>query len=192
MSDRHHEVREKDADLVARLWNREENALTEIQTLYGTYCRTVALGILHDEADADETVNDTLLAAWNSIPPHRPENLAGYLGKLCRRLSVTRLRQRTADKRGGGEVPLALDELSETVGDCALSDADEGLSEALDAFLRTLPETERRVFLCRYFYADSVKDVTARFGFGESKVKMMLLRTREKLRAYLQKEGYFV
>ena len=180
--------------LVALYWARSERAIAESEAQYGAYCRSIARRILENREDAEEAVNDTWIGAWQSIPPSRPECLMTYLGKLTRRIALSRLRERNAKKRGSGAVALALHELDDCIP--AGQDSESGvvlreLSERIDRFLLTLPETERCVFLCRYWYLDSVSDVSARFGFSQSKVKSMLQRTRDKLRAQLQKEGYF-
>ena len=182
----------EDSAIVSLYWARDERALRASEEKYGNYCRTIARRILGDPEDADECVNDTWLGAWNSIPPHRPAVLSAFLGKLTRRISLNRWRDRTRDKRGGGEVPLALDELAECVP--APQDNVERvvelmeLARAIDRFLAGLPAEERDVFVCRYWFAASIAEIGDRFGYGESKVKSMLFRTRKKLLAHLEKE----
>ncbi len=158
-----------------------------------TYCYSIAYNILHNSEDAEESVNDTYTDAWNSMPPHRPSVLSTFLGKITRRISIDRFRHRTAEKRGGGELPLVLDEL----GDCVADDVSieeiferQRLAEVVNAFLRSLPDTERRVFLCRYWYMDPIASISKQFRFSESKVQSMLFRTRGKLRIVLVKEGF--
>lgn len=182
----------EDSTIVGLFFERDERAISETASKYGRYLRAVAYNILRCEGDAEEIVNDTYLGAWNSIPPQRPESLSGYLGKIARQLSIRRLRDKNAGKRGGGEATLAIDELADCVTDGHTIDDElesAAISRAIDAFLRTLGDTERRVFIRRYFYCDSVRDVAARFGFRESRVKMMLHRTRKKLAVWLTKEG---
>ena len=183
----------EDAAIVQLYWDRDEQAIPVTAEKYGAYCHTVAANLLQSPEDVDECVNDTWLGAWNAMPPHRPSVLSAFLGKITRRLSLDRWRRAHAEKRGGGEVPLALDELA----DC-LSGGEE-VEEAIDkkqlslllaSFVRRLPDVERRVFVCRYFHLESVEAVAARLGFSVSKVKSMLFRTRIKLRAVLDKEGY--
>ena len=177
----------EDNEIVELYFERSERAIDATEEKYGAYCRAIARNLLGSDADAEECVNDTWLSAWNSIPPNRPVLLRTYLGKLVRRLSVSRIRYRMAEKRGGGEIPLILDELSEVLP-AEDETSDELSKEALNRFLSGLRKTERSVFLCRYWYGDAVKDIAARFGFSESKVKSMLYRTREHLRAYLDAE----
>jgi len=182
-----------DERIVQLYWERSERAVSETSKKYGSYCRTIAYNILMDSGDADECVNDTYLGAWNSIPPHRPAVLSAYLGKLTRRISINRWKLRTREKRGGGETALALDELSDcvpsrtsTVNEVMAAE----LSRTINRFLSALDETERDVFLCRYWLVAPVSEICDRFGFSQSKVKSMLARTRGKLRKHLQKEGF--
>lgn len=182
----------EDREIVELYWQRSDVALTETQQKYGHYCYAIANGILRSEADAEECVNDVYVGAWNAMPPHRPDNLAAFLARITRNLSLKRLRAMTAEKRGGGETALALEELGEIIpartGPAEQVEARE-LARALDAFLATLPVAQRRIFLCRYWYFDSVADIARRFGCSESKVKMTCKRVRDRLSQYLRKEG---
>ncbi|MDO5401286.1 MAG: RNA polymerase sigma factor [Eubacteriales bacterium] len=180
-----------DNGIIDLFWKRSEQAIAETAGKYGGYCYRIAYQVLSNREDAEESVNDTYLAAWNSLPPHRPSVLTAFLGKLARRISIDRWRGREACKRGGGEIVVALEEL----GECVAGGRDvEGeflrkeTVRAFNAFLDTLPDTERDVFLLRYFSLDSVRDIAGRFGFTESKVTSMLHRTRSKLRSHLKKE----
>ncbi|MGN1085012.1 MAG: RNA polymerase sigma factor [Lachnospiraceae bacterium] len=181
-----------DKQIVDLYWERKECAIEETASKYGSYCHSIAGNILHNPADAEESVNDTWLDAWNSMPPHRPSVLSTFLGKITRRISIDRWRKQNAKKRGGGQLPLVLEELEDCVSDgTSIEDETERrlLSEVIDSFVQSLPETEQKVFLCRYWYMDSVESIATQFRFSESKVKSMLYRTREKLRARLEKEG---
>lgn len=182
-----------DKEIVALYFQRSEKAIEETASKYGKYCYSIAHNILSSHEDAEESVNDTYMDAWNSIPPHRPNLLSVFLGKITRRIAIDRWRRSGAQKRGGGEIPLVLEELK----DCIADDQDveqiverRQLAAQINAFVRSLPTSERKVFLCRYWYMDSISDIARRFGFSESKVKSMLFRTREKLRDELKKEGY--
>ena len=182
----------EDAQIVDLYWQRSEEALTETERKYGRLCRSVARNILENDQDAEEMVNDTWLAAWNSMPVNRPRALGAYLAKITRNFSISRALERSRRKRGGGELPLALDELAECV---AAPDSPElaaemrELTERIDAFLRTLPDTERQVFLSRYWYMAGVDEIAKRFGFTHGKTAGMLFRTRKKLRNMLRKEN---
>ena len=180
-----------DAQIVDLYWQRSENAVPETQAKFGPYCRTIAYSILSDEQDAEECVNDTWLGAWNAMPDKRPSVLSTFLGYITRNFALNRLEARRSAKRGGGEAVLALDEL-ET---CIPSDASpqrcleqKELEAAIDAFVSGLPETERRIFIARYWFLLSVKEIADRLGCTQSKVKTSLFRTRNKLRLYLQEE----
>lgn len=180
-----------DPQIVALYWERDEKAIQETARKYGRYCYAIAYGILHDAADAEESVNDTYLDAWNSMPPHRPSVLATFLGKITRRISIDRFRRYHAAKRGGGEMTVVLGELEECIpggGDVEQAVEQQLLAEVINAFVKTLPRTEQGVFLCRYWYMDSVENIAKQFGFSQSKVKSMLHRTRAKLREQLIKE----
>ena len=182
----------EDLQIVELYWNRDENAIAESQQKYGNYCYSIAYNILHNNEDAQESLNDTWLAAWDAIPPHRPQILSTFLGKITRRLSLNKWRSLTAEKRGGGNFPLSLDELEECIPDrCSIKEQMElqYLTDAIDLFLSRLKESERKIFVCRYWYFDSVNDIAERFGYSESKVKMTLKRTRDRLKDYLIKEG---
>lgn len=181
----------EDRDIIALFWSRDESAIRETAAKYGKYCYSIAYNILADGADAEETLNDTYLEAWNSIPPNKPDVLSSFIGGIARRNAIDRVRLRTAEKRGGGEITAVLDELCDVIGDGDVESEIEGrlLSDIIDRFLNSLGETERRVFMRRYWYVDSVKDISKRFGFSESRVKSMLFRTRKKLKKLLEKEG---
>ena len=180
-----------DLQIVEMYWNRNEQAISVTAEKYGTYCYSVAYGILHNEEDSKESVNDTYMSAWNSMPPHKPNVLKTFLGKITRRLSIDRLKRKNAEKRGG-EIAEVLDELSECIspsGDPIAEMEKEMLDKTINNFVRELKDTEQRVFLCRYWYAKSIKEIAKLFGFSESKVKVMLMRTRNKLKARLETEG---
>ncbi len=182
-----------DSALLDRYFARSQTAVDATVAKYGAYCRTVAANILPDSRDVDEAVNDAYLAAWNSIPPNRPENLRTYLAKLTRRAALKRWRAKDAQKRGGGEPEAALEELSAILpggSDPAQAVEAAELTAALSRFLDGLPDTERRVFLRRYWFLDPIAAIGDRYGFSRSKVKSMLARTRAKLLAHLKKEGF--
>lgn len=183
----------EDKTIIDLYWKRSEDAIAETSRKYGGYCFCIANNILSNQEDAEESVNDTWLAAWNTIPPKKPDILAVFLGKITRYISLDRWRKRTAAKRGGGEVPLVLDELEECVAGretVELQYLKKELAELINQFLGTLPETERKVFVCRYWYMDSIEDISKQFEFSESKVTSMLYRIRGKLKSELEKEGF--
>ena len=180
-----------DAEIVGLYLNRDEAALTETARKYGNYCYTIAFRVLGDSEDAEETVNDTYLETWNCIPPHVPTILSAFIGKIARRLAISKWRNKTAAKRGKNSFALSLDELSECVAadDNTTKEMEEKeVVAAINAFLRELPEAQRNVFICRYWYMDSVGDISKQFHYSESKVKSMLMRTRQKLKQKLTEE----
>lgn len=184
----------EDTQIIDLYWQRSEQAIAETDGKYGGYCYSIAYNILTNNEDAEESVSDTYMAAWNTMPPRKPAILATFLGKITRRLSIDRWRERHSSKRGGGELPLALDELEDCVAGretVELTYERKRFARAFNGFLDALPETERRVFLCRYWYLDPIGQIAAKFGFTESKVASMLHRTRKKLRATLEQEGLY-
>ncbi len=181
-----------DKQIIELYWQRSESAIAETAEKYGGYCRSIAYNILHSEEDSQECVNDTYLAAWNSMPPKRPSVLRTFLGRLTRNLSLNMYEKSSAEKRGGGQTELALDELSECIPapngtECAMDDI--ALTELLDRFLVSLSARQRRIFMRRYWYFSPVREISAELGIGESSVKMSLFRSRNKLRQLLEKEG---
>ena len=183
-----------DLEIVELFWRREERAITAARDKYGAYLLRVTLGILPRRQDGEECVNDAYLSAWNSIPPQRPAVLQTYLGKLARRAAIDRWRRERAEKRGGGELLLSIDELGECVPSRSSVEEDAALhclSAAIDDFLRTLSREKRRAFVLRYWYAMPVGEVAAVLGCSEAKTASLLSRTRRALREYLEKEGLF-
>lgn len=181
----------EDCAIIDLYWARNPEAIAQTSEKYGNYCRTVARNILPDRRDADECVNDTWLNAWNAMPEDRPSLLAQYLGKITRNLALSRWRNSRAEKRGGGELPLVLDELSECVSTSDTLQALEAaeLEEAVNWFLHSLPERECNLFLRRYWFAESAVEIAKRYGMRENTVRTILFRSRKKLLCFLEKEG---
>ena len=180
-----------DERIVDLYWKRDETAINETKAKYGNYCYSIAYNILKNYEDAEECENDTYLEAWRTIPPQKPKILSAYLGTITRRKSIDKWRRKTADKRDG-EIQLSLQEFEYYLSDDKSINDEiiaEEMAKKISEFLRTLPEKECNVFLRRYWYFDSITEICNRYGYGQSKVKMMLKRTREKLFSYLEKEG---
>ena len=182
-----------DDQIIQLYFDRSEQAIKETDTKYGGYCYSIAYNILTNPEDAEESVSDTYLSAWNAMPPQRPAILQAFLGKIARNLALNRYKAKSAQKRQGDALALSLDELD----DCAVSlsgpeseTAAAELGASISAFLRTQSEDARSMFILRYFYCDSIEEISSRFGCGESRVKTTLLRTRRKLKQHLIKEGY--
>ena len=185
----------EDSSIVDLYLARDERAIRETDGKYGKKLYSISHRITENGADAEECVSDTWLHAWNAMPPQRPSILSSFLGRITRNLSFDRCRRQNAEKRGGGALPLALDELSECVpapGRVEHALEERELAETIDRFLRTLPERECSMFLRRYWYVDSVQSIAARYAIKENTAKSILFRTREKLRRYLAGEGIIV
>lgn len=183
----------EDEQIVDLYWHRSETAIAETDTKYGGLCYSIAYHVLSNREDSEESVSDTYLAAWNEIPPKRPLSLPAFLSKIVRYISINRWEAQSAQKRGGGQTILALDELQECVDDRESVEADCESKEMIRSyhqFLGTLSQTERDVFVRRYFFLDPIAEISADFGFSQSKVTSMLHRLRGRLRKHLVKEGY--
>ena len=177
----------EDHAIIELYWSRNPEAIQRTGEKYGGYCRAIARNILPDRRDAEECVNDTWLGAWNAMPENRPGQLAPFLGKITRNLAFDRWRAGHTEKRGGGELPLVLEELAECVSSADTLQAVEAaeLEAAVNRFLHSLCD----VFLRRYWFTEPTADVARRYGMREATVRTSLFRTREKLRRYLKKEG---
>ena len=183
----------RDEEIIELYFARSEQAIAETRGSYGGYMNRVAMNILRDRGDSEETVNDACLKAWETIPPTRPQSLKAYLGRIVRNLSLTLYDKRRAGRRGGGEVRLALEELAEVIPSPDTPEQyleQKQLEQLFDRFLSGLDDVSRRIFVRRYWYMSSVKEIARDFRLGESAVKMRLKRTREALKEFLTKEGF--
>lgn len=182
----------EDKEIIGLYVSRSQDAISNTAEKYGAYCYKIAFNILSNKEDSEESVNDTYLSAWNSIPPEIPNCLKTFLASIVRNLSLKKYRSRNAQKRGEGQIPLALYELSECISTGNTVDKvidNKELANLLNVFFENLKSLDRRIFVKRYWYLLSVSDIAKDFGFSESKVKSNLHRTRKKLRIYLEKEG---
>ena len=180
--------------LVQRFLDRDEDVLADVGARYGSYLFTVANNILHNVEESEECVNDTYFSAWQKIPPNRPPVLLTFLAKITRENAIDRWRQRKSLKRGGGDYVLPLDELADVVaGSEMITDTVElnELAATISKFLAGERSVVRQVFVCRYFYCDTIGDIARMFGRSEGSIKTMLHRTRIKLKEELVKEGWF-
>ena len=184
----------EDSKIVELYWQKNENAIKETNSKYGAYCFSIANNILHNKEDSEECVNDTWLNAWNAMPPQKPTKLQMFLAKITRNLSFNRFNARSAEKRGGGEIVLVLDELAE----CLASESDviseyeaKELGQCIRRFVRSLPERDGNVFVRRYFFTEPVAQIAKRYGLTENNVMVILSRTRTKLKNNLIKEGFW-
>lgn len=184
-----------DDEIVRLFTQRSEQALSAASAKYTGYCKTVASAILNNTEDVEDCVNDTLLRAWESIPPHCPKNLRGFLGKLTRNCALDIRRRYMADKRGCGETPLVYEELSEIISDTDSVEQSFEYNELVDTintFLRSLPDIKRRIFVLRYSRFESTPQIAKRVGVSENYVLVSLARVRNKLKKHLEKRGYII
>ena len=183
----------EDEKIVSLYWQRSEDAIRETEEKYDRYLTKIAYNILSNHEDSRESVNDTYLAAWNSMPPHKPSVLSTYLAKITRRLSIDIFRHRNREKRKGSEYAISLSELGDCVSGGNTTEEIINfklLADAIGIYLRTLPEEARTLFIGRYYFLDSLKEAAAYCGMTESKAKSLLHRTRLGLKEYLIKEGF--
>lgn len=178
----------EEQQILKLLWDRAEGAVAALAERFGKRLHMTAMNLLSDPQDAEECVNDTYLAVWNAIPPKRPERLGAYVYRAGRNIALNRLRAKTTLKRNGYE--LSLEELAGCIPAPCLEDG-QGLGQAMDAYLETISRDSRVIFLRRYWFGDSVKDIAKSFSMTENAVSVRLSRTRDGLKAYLIKEGYY-
>ena len=182
----------EDSKIIELFFARDEKAISETHSKYGRYCYSIAYNIIGVNEDCEECVNDTLVKAWNAIPPQKPKKLSAFLGKITRNLSLNRFFEKTADKRGSGQTAAVLDELAECVSSGVTTEDisdNNTLRHALNDFLSCLEPEKRIIFMQRYWYMMPVKAIAAEHSSTESRIKMILLRTRSELKEHLIKEG---
>ena len=182
-----------DKDIVQLYLDRDQRALSVTAKKYGNYCISIAKNILCNNEDAEECVNDTYLSTWNAIPPTIPTILSAFLGKITRNLAFNKYKHNHAMKRGNGEIAIVLDELAECVS--GLDDVEQEIErrelvETINSFLNTLAPKKRNIFICRYWYSDSVTSIARRYQMTESNVSTTLSRLRPELKEYLLERGY--
>lgn len=181
-----------DSRILALYRKRDEAAIAATDKQYGSYCRSIAFRILQNEEDAAECVSDAYWRVWNAIPPACPPCFRLFLGKVVRQSAIHRLEQRLADKRGGGQLPVILDELEACLPSAQTPDAVTDsmvIRDTLNRFLDTLSAKDKTVFLRRYWYMDSVAEIARALHTTDNHVYVLLHRTRQKLRTMLEKEG---
>ncbi len=180
-----------DQEIIILFFERDEKAIEYTERRYKNYCYPIAEKLLRNREDCEECLNDVWLAAWNSIPPNRPQSLSSYLGRITRNLSVKKLRDINRKKRGR-ELTVYLEELSDVLpSKKSVENAieDSLIKEVIESFLQKQNRINRNLFICRYYYLDSIDEIKERFGMNENTVKTRLFRMRKKLKEYLEKEG---
>lgn len=185
----------EDNEILDLYWKRSQEAIEQTAKKYSSYCYKIAFNILNNAQDSDECVNDTYFNAWNSMPPNRPNVLSAFLAKITRNLSIDRYRKDQSKKRGSGQFLLALSELEECIAsteDVAKDVEKTVLTEVLNSFLEELTNEKRNVFLRRYWYFLSIKDIANEFNMSEGKIKSMLFHMRQSLKKALEREGFSV
>lgn len=185
----------QDKEIVDLYWARNESAITETGKKYGNYLTKIAYNILSDMEDSKETVNDTYMKAWDTIPPNRPVTLSLFLARIARFIAIDRLRMKTSQKRNGSQYTCTLSELNDctSAGNITEEKIDQVLlSDTIASFLKSVSDETRAIFVGRYFFMDSIKEISRVTGFSESKVKVQLHRARLELKEYLREEGYDV
>ena len=181
----------EDHEIVALYFARDERALIESERKYDAYLKRIVMNVLRNDRDAEELVNDTYFAAWNSIPPQKPRSLKAYLATICRRFAINRYNRERSACRGGGATEEAFEELSGCIPGTSVEDLIDlsELRRAIRSFMRTLTEENAIIFLQKYWYMRTIAEISKDRRISETAVKASLRRTREKLRAYLRKEG---
>ena len=182
----------EDSAIIELFFERSEDAIKETENKYGSYCRSVAYNILNNKQDAEECVNDTYKQAWDHIPPQKPDSLSAYLARITRNTALNRVKAANAEKRGSGGYQQVYEELESvlrSVNDVEEHFDEKRLSELINGFVKGLPKESRLVFIGRYWCFEPISEIAEKTGFSESKVKSLLFRTRNKLKALLEKEG---
>ena len=182
----------EDYEIIDLFLSRSENAITETAQKYGPYCKRIAMNLLSNHQDVEECVSDTYLHIWNAIPPVKPTSFLAYLGRTVRNISIDCYKRQHTQKRGGGETPLLLSELADCIPHTSTMEQeleDRQIAAVISSFLRGRKEPDRLMFVRRYWYGESIREIAEHFGVGEETVKSSIFRTRKKLKAYLEQEG---
>ena len=179
----------EDSKIIQLFWERDEAAVSAVSEKYGRYCAAVARNIIGNEESAEDCVNDTLMGLWDAIPPNRPDNLLAFAVGVTRNIALNTVKENKAQKRGGGELNLVLDELYDIASDYSVEMIAEQheVMASVNKFLGRLSERKRTVFVLRYWHCCSVADISQAVGMSEANVYNVLKRVRKKLLEYLEK-----
>lgn len=182
----------EDKQIIELFWNRIESAIEETSRKYGRYGQYIAQNILQNKEDVEECVSESYWKLWDTIPPQNPSSLKAYFGKITRNIALHMWEKNRAKKRNSGSIELVFEELRDCIpGDSGMEQITEQMviTDVLNQFLQELNAEQRAIFLARYWYFSSIKDIASKNRISESKVKMILLRLRQKLKERLEKEG---
>ena len=184
----------EDEKIIRKFENRDESGLSDVTERYGAYLKKIAQNILGNREDAEEALDDSFLQVWNAIPPEKPQNLAGYLVTLTRRNAIDIYRKKYAEKRRAFTEASPISEIAEIAAEDGVDEtiSIRELERTISDFLRKESRDARVVFVLRYYYMDSIADIRKETGFSAGKIKSLLFRTRNKLRIFLQEEGYIL
>ena len=188
---KHREVRDmlSDEEIIELYWKREERAIDATDKKYGKYLYTIAYNIIHDNLDSEECLNDTYLGTWNRIPPARPNVFLAFLSKIMRNVAVDKFRKKTADKRIPSELVVSLSELDECIPSEAEADRFKEISYILNSFVKELSDIDAFIFVCRYYYSDTVDHIAGMLKYSKSTVYRQLSNMRNELKGRFEKEG---
>ena len=181
----------EDSEIISLFFERSEEAIIELSEKYGKLCLRISQNIVNDFHDAEECVNESYLAVWDTVPPNRPDSLSAYVCRITRNISVDRYRHNTADRRDSS-CDLCLDELENSLFASTSIDPDlndDALADVIDEFLSRLSRTDRTILMRRYWYMDPYEDIARASGISEGAVRTRASRVREKLRKHLKKRG---
>jgi len=183
----------EDGEIIALYWDRNQSAIQSSDEKYGKYCYTIAWNILRQKEDSEECINDTWLRAWNAMPPEKPLSLKFFLSSITRNLAFDIYKKMHRQKRGAGQIDIALEELAECISDNNNPENElmaTELSKHINVFLKGLKDRDRNVFIRRYYFVESAAEIGKKYELSERNVLMILSRTRKKLKAFLSEEGY--
>ena len=184
-----------DNEILDLFFERQEEAIDKTKLKYGQRLLRSAMNILHNTQDAEECVNDTLLKAWNTIPPTRPTMFGAFLAKISRNLAINKWKAKEAVRRGGGETTLLLGELKDCIPSLSRPESEYEsnlVTQAINDCLNSMEQAARVAFVLRYFHGENIASICARFNMSESKAKSLLFRARKKLKIHLEKEGVLI
>ena len=182
-----------DKEIIDLLFDRDEKALSNLSEKYGRYCRKITENILDSREDSEECVNETYMKVWQSIPPNRPTSLKAYVGRIARNAAFNTYKAQNAEKRRANETALALDELGEILGgeDSLMGELEKRrLEKCIDIFVHNLPKRDCDIFVGRYFSVESTSELAEKHGIRQENVRLILSRTRQKLKEFLEQEGF--